>query len=486
MRKLENVTIIAVDCKYYGQSANALLQCLKEVQPAKCLFLTDIDFTLDGVEVIKIEPIKSIQQYSNFIVKELYKYFNTSHCLVIQWDGYIINGDSWSDDFYDYDYIGAAWLYKDGRNCGNGGFSLRSQKLQSILGADNFIQIADPEDEVIGRLYRRYLEKNYDVRFPDNEICDQFSYELRTPVCKTFGFHGFFHPPFKEYICIKRTASLGDVVQVEPVLDYFYQKRFNVILDTLPQFFNLFIHHRFKIYHPQEIDPRIKYRVINLDMSYESKPKQLHLQSYFEFSGITDYVLRNPILNSSIEKIPANKLFKKYCILHIDDRPQAARNIQGDIDWEGIVYYLQGLDYTVIQIGRGLHKKINGAIQMNTPGEPFLMWVIKDADLFIGIDSGPSNIAVAFNIPCVLFFGSVEPKYIHADLSNIQVIQLENVCSNPKCWHSIIGTEGIECIELGKKKIKMIQGLDCEVEIKAPPCVQFKYDAVINAINKFI
>ena len=224
MRKLKDVTIICVDTKNHGQSVFALKKCIEQVTPARCVLLTDIDLTVDGIDVLRIEKINSKAEYSEFIIKELYKYFDTDFCLVVQWDGYILNGESWSDDFLDYDYIGAPWLYIDGRNVGNGGFSLRSYKLQFILGTDPMIEISDPEDQCIGRLYRPYLEKKYNIKFPEDELADTFSYELRTPICKTFGFHGFFHRPYQETVVIKRTGAMGDVIMVEPVLHHFFQK----------------------------------------------------------------------------------------------------------------------------------------------------------------------------------------------------------------------------------------------------------------------
>jgi hypothetical protein len=487
MTKLDRVTIVCVDCKFYGQSANALLRCLGEVTPTRCLLLTDIYLELEGVEVVQIDPIKTIEDYSQFIIKKLWKYIETDFCLIVQWDGYVLNGDLWLDEFYDYSFVGAPWLYRDKRNVGNAGFCLISKELLNILGNDDFIQICSPDDEIIGRLYRHYLEENYSIKFPSEELADKFSFELRQPTQKTFGFHGHFHEPYKEWICISRQASLGDLVQVEPVMRYYNEHGYRVILHTLPQFYNLFLQHDFPVYHPNQVDPRIKYRTINLDMSYESKPKQLHLKSYFEFCGITHYELKNPKLKLSFDpKYYANKFFSKYCVIHIDSIPQEARNIQGDIDWEVVASTLKAKGYTVIQIGKGDKQVIKNAIQMQTPTEGTLMWVVGGADLFIGIDSGPSNVAVAYNIPSILFFGSVEPKYIHADLSNIEVIELNDVCNNPKCWHSVIGCEGVICTELGKKKITLNQGRECQVEVKHPPCVQFRHEQLMKALKRFI
>ncbi|HXP51384.1 MAG TPA: DUF5672 family protein, partial [Bacteroidia bacterium] len=212
-KQLDRVTLCLVDTVNYGQAILSLTKSLVQITPAKAIFFTDIDLPIfdDRVEVIKIAPIKSKQEYSHFIVKELYKYVETDFVLITQWDAVVLNGNGWRDEYYDYDVIAAPWLYEDGRNIGNGGGSLRSKKLMTILGTDPFIEICHPEDEILGRLYRGYLEKKYNIRFPSEELADTFSYELRAPICETFMHHSFFHKPFKGVVVIKRTGALGDV-----------------------------------------------------------------------------------------------------------------------------------------------------------------------------------------------------------------------------------------------------------------------------------
>lgn len=469
MKVLDNVTLICIDTKNYGRAVHAIKKSLEQITPARTIFLTDIDISIEGVEVVKISPIHSKRQYSSFIIRELYKYFDTSHCILIQWDGYVICGDSWEEEFLEYDYIGAAWLYVDGRNVGNGGMSARSLKLQTILGTNDFIEITHPEDEVICRTYGGWLEKVHGIKIATEDVAERFSFELRSPIYNTFGFHGFFHESYKPTVVIKRYAAMGDIVQVEPILAYFYKKGYRVVLDTLPQFHNLFIQHYFKIHIKEQIDQRHLHdaKVYDLDFSYESKPKQLHLKTYFEFCEVpeSEMIIRNPVLNLNIPQNESTKLFKKYCVIHNPDRRQTSRNIQGSIRWAEVVAHLKSKGYDTIQLSGG--EDIEGALRMNTASEPFLMWVLRDADLFLGIDSGPSNIAVSFGVPSIIFFGSVTPEYIYADLSNVEVIQYENVCRSPKCWSSVSGCEGAECIE----------------DEKHPPCVQFTTDQVITAIN---
>lgn len=474
MINLPNVTVVIADTKNYGVAAYAITKTLEQIKPAKAVWLTDIECQLPGVEVIKIPPIKSKSEYSKILIKDLVNYFETSHCLVIQHDGYVINGDMWDSDFERYDYIGAPWLYPDpDRNVGNGGFSLRSHFLQEKLNKDNDIKITDPEDEVIGRLYRRYLEYTYGISFAPEDIAHKFSYELHEPYGKTFGFHGYFHPPFRPIVVINRTGAMGDVIQVEPVLEYYHKKGYRVVLKTLPQFYSLFARHHFPVESFDTLNKALPHKYIDLDMSYEVKPKQLHLKSYYEMCGIpeSEQVIRNPRLNVVVDK--STTLFsKKYVCLHIDKRQQGGRNIYG-VDWNYIVAYLGVIGYTVFQIGKG-ESEDTGAILMNTLAEPLLMYMLAGAEFVIGCDSGPMNVAVALGRKCVVFHGSVDPDYIWADRTNIKVVtnhtEEQPLCNSPYCWHSVIGCEGVKCY----------------IDEAKPPCTQFNTGQVIDAINELI
>jgi hypothetical protein len=146
-----------------------------------------IDFTPGRSEVIP--KIQSTIEYSQFCIKELYKWVHTSHVLIIQYDGYIINTGAWEDCFLDYDYIGAPW--PDGQ-IGNGGFSLRSTNLQRVLALDTQLNGCHPEDAIICRSNRNMLERKYNMRFPPLEIAKKFSCEFEWNNF-TFGFHGKNH-----------------------------------------------------------------------------------------------------------------------------------------------------------------------------------------------------------------------------------------------------------------------------------------------------
>jgi len=462
MKTLPDVTVVVADTVSYGDSISAIQKTLQQIKPAEVIFFTDVEFPSDDYRIEKIHRLTSKQDYSSFMLKKLGNYqWHTSHILVIQHDGYVLDADQWSDDWLKYDYIGAPWQYIDGRNVGNGGFSLRSTRLHTILAEDTHIGNYHPEDDTICRAYRRYLEDKYNIVFAPDDVAERFSYELNAPKDKTFGFHGKFHQPYKEPIVFRRKGALGDVIALEPVLDYFFFKGHEIVIDS--DYSLVFARHFFPIKNYKDFDQTIKHRVINLDMSYEVKPKQLHLKSYFEMCGVTDYKLRNPHLKW--ETNDHNKIFKKYVVMHIDYRDTAHRNIH-NVSFYRIKTVLEKMGYTVIQIGKGKHEEVG--LEFNCPNEQMMMYLIAGCDLFIGIDSGPASIAVALDKKCVLFFGSVNPEYIHPDLSKVIVIQGECPIGKQHCWHEKPGT----------------RGQDCEVDPAMPPCTIGDTEKVVAAIKK--
>jgi len=464
MKHLPTVTVVAITDRDYGQTIEAIYKTLEQITPAQVLFFTDIIQFDEKFKNIVIPRFGSWEKYNEFVVKDLYQYISTDHILLIQHDGYVINGDSWTDEFLQYDYIGAPWGYKDGRNVGNGGFSLRSTDLHRILATDPMIEITCPEDEIIGRLYRRYLESK-GIKFAPEELAHKFSYEMHPPKHKTFGFHNFFFPQYREPIIFRRSGAMGDVIMLEPVMEYFYNKGYRIILDTQPQYFNLFAKHYFPVELLSMIKPNdvsvFEARVINLDMAYEVKPRQLALKSYFEMCGIGDAEMRNPRLN--FKPTADVKLFEKYVILHTDDTMMPHRNVHG-VDWEQVTVALENIGYDVYRVGRG---NGTGGRKINTYSENMLAYIISGADLFIGLDSGCAQIAVACGVKSVIFFGSVFPEYRYADLSNIRAVQKDCPIGKDGCYHDLVSTVG----------------QDCEVDVMSPPCITYhSTDRIIDKV----
>jgi hypothetical protein len=194
--RLPQVTLCAVTSVNVAATLRAMEACIAQVAFADCLLLTDAPVRAPhpDIRVVQIDRINSSAAYSNFLLFDLVAYIETSHCLVVQWDGHLIDAQRWRSQFLDYDYIGAGWpQFDDGHDVGNGGFSLRSRRLMKACREPGFHSI-HPEDVAIGRLNRDWLEER-SMRFPPRALADLFSAERAGDVDTAFGYHGVFNMP---------------------------------------------------------------------------------------------------------------------------------------------------------------------------------------------------------------------------------------------------------------------------------------------------
>lgn len=190
--KLPSVTLIVVDCVDYERAKLALEHCAACCEFNSFKLLTHLD--IKDPRVVKIPKISSIEEYSRFMIRDLADYFTTDHVLVAQWDGFVWKPELWDDEFLKYDYIGAPWPDKilfpgvpKRFNVGNGGFSIRSKKLQDFLKNDQNLTMHRAEDVVICQLNRAYLEAK-GFTFAPFDLAKRFSWECleQSPA---FGVH---------------------------------------------------------------------------------------------------------------------------------------------------------------------------------------------------------------------------------------------------------------------------------------------------------
>lgn len=198
---LPNVTLVGVDCVDVKRLLHAIDISCEHIFFGGVKVLSSLKS--DDPRVVKIRNLPTKADYSEFMMKELADYIDTKYLLIVQYDGFVLNAASWDDEWLKYDYVGAPWeWYTDGMNVGNGGFSLRSKKLMQITANDKSIVAINEagvtnhkeEDHCICRLYRRYLESEYKMKFAPIEVARNFSIEGWNSPNKTwngeFGFHG--------------------------------------------------------------------------------------------------------------------------------------------------------------------------------------------------------------------------------------------------------------------------------------------------------
>ncbi len=197
MLDLRSVTLLSADTANPRLALRALERSRAQIRFARAVLLTDATPAAlgapGGIDVVRIDPLRSRDDYSHLMLKGLLEHVATPHVLVVQWDGYAVNAAAFDPAFLACDYIGAKWFwYDDAHRVGNGGFSLRSRRLLEAL-QDRRVQLVEAEDLTIGRAARPLLENAHGIRYASEQLADRFSFEAAYPIGRPFGFHGLFN-----------------------------------------------------------------------------------------------------------------------------------------------------------------------------------------------------------------------------------------------------------------------------------------------------
>ena len=193
---LPQVTLCAATSVNVQATLCALAKSLEQADFGACKLFTDASITptRPDISVQRIVRLNSAEAYSNFLLAHMVDHIETPYCLVVQWDGHVVDAGRWRKEFLDYDYIGASWpQFVDGHDVGNGGFSLRSRRLMEVCRSPLFRSF-HPEDVAIGRDNRNWLEER-GMRFAPRNLADMFAVERAGDVEASFGYHGVWHMP---------------------------------------------------------------------------------------------------------------------------------------------------------------------------------------------------------------------------------------------------------------------------------------------------
>ncbi|MDK4696874.1 DUF5672 family protein [Kingella negevensis] len=183
------------------------------------------------IQHFRVAPFGYLE-YNLFILYSLVQFVETDFCLVVQNDGWVLDGTQWRDEFFDYDYIGSplvthwasVWqgqphqikyqfLRPTPTRAGevfyqaqNGGFSLRSLKLlEAPRGMGLNMEIMPPDlfsgsndthqlkwsppwhhEDMFLSVWKRGELERYGIKFAPESLAMTFSTE-NPDCCENYG-----------------------------------------------------------------------------------------------------------------------------------------------------------------------------------------------------------------------------------------------------------------------------------------------------------
>ncbi len=185
----------------------------------------------------------------------------------------------------------------------------------------------------------------------------------------------------------------------------------------------------------------------NLDMCYELRPKTNILKAYAEAVGVKVEDCKLHLKTDPIE-IP-----EEYVVIHSGSTNWAGRNWTSS-NFDEIARRLQK-NYKVVCVGKGDHLVPCHFDLRNKTSIAELATIIKNAKLFVGIDSFPFHVAQTFDVPTVCFFGSILPesriisdKVTAVSANTLACIGCHHRKPAPSVVTNMCETKNLDCINL--------------------------------------
>lgn len=192
------ISLVIADTDTYNLAVRALQISAMNLKFDRVIVFSDDPSAWPGYPVVPVPTIRSLADYSRLILAKVVEHLETDFFVVVQFDGFVINGGEFSPHYFHYDYIGAPWPTAGGEPIvGNGGFSWRSRRLAEAVArlARDASSGTEIEDAFICLHHRTALETHHRCRFAPAELAVHFSIEGGEQRFPTFGFHGISYLP---------------------------------------------------------------------------------------------------------------------------------------------------------------------------------------------------------------------------------------------------------------------------------------------------
>jgi hypothetical protein len=223
MIELPNVTLVSIDTTDdLSGTLNAVYTSMNGINFGNVKIITTKEQIKNNSSLTNenfifeesVVDIKNYKDYNHYVIYNLHNHVNTSHCLLVQPDGFVLFPEKWDNSWLEYDYIGAPWAYVEDayidpfgnhHRVGNGGFSLRSRKFLEVptkvevpweTNNSNFYWMPEGvinyhEDGNVC-VHNRHIFIEQGCKYAPVEIAVRFSQETRVSECDgiiPFGFH---------------------------------------------------------------------------------------------------------------------------------------------------------------------------------------------------------------------------------------------------------------------------------------------------------
>jgi hypothetical protein len=217
MTPSSSVSLVILETRYHGLATMALQHWTRRINFKEVLVFSDKNL-LPGSKWVPIAPLTDVNRdYGDIMVRGMWPFLNSDYMILINWDTPLRDSNLWSEDFFDYDYIGSMWPWQAPHNDNpdHCGISWRSKRLLEAMRYPSVESVTDSVPYHVSHQMEQVMRNKFQIRMSEQDMNRRFVLELdQNDTGNSFAVRGLWNI----INCFSRDVSEGYILGAPAVM----------------------------------------------------------------------------------------------------------------------------------------------------------------------------------------------------------------------------------------------------------------------------
>jgi hypothetical protein len=190
-----SVSLVILETRYHELAKLALQHWTRRINFNEVVVFSDKNI-LPGSKWIPVNPLlDENRDYGDILVRGMWPFIKTDYMILINWDTLLRDQSLWTEEFFDYDYIGSMWPWQapHSDNTDHCGISWRSKKLLNAMRYPAVESITDEIPYHVSHHMEKIMREKFSIRISERDMDLRFVLELAQDDGNSFSVRGLWN-----------------------------------------------------------------------------------------------------------------------------------------------------------------------------------------------------------------------------------------------------------------------------------------------------